>query len=178
MKSIHLQKIITITALLLVMAFIFYMSAQPGDDSSGMSRQVCAVVCQTFVQDYDALPAVQRENLISGMEFWVRKSAHCLEYMVLGILMYLNMVIYADRGRSAENRASMVFWISGRCRSAIIFLASLAAGIIYAAGDELHQYFVPGRSCELRDVMIDSLGVFIGVAAVFIVIVWRKRKAK
>lgn len=152
-------KIITITALFLVMAFIFYMSAQPGDDSSGMSRQVCAVVCQAFVQDYDALPAVQRENLISGMEFWVRKSAHCLEYMVLGILMYLTADMYVKRTRR-------VFWVS------------FAAGVIYAAGDELHQHFVPGRSCEIRDVMIDSLGVLIGIAVAFIVRAWRKRKAK
>lgn len=159
MKYIYLRKLITIAALLFVMAFIFYMSAQPGDDSSGMSRRVCATVCQAFVQDYDTFSAAEQENLISGMEFWIRKSAHCFEYMVLGILMYLTVGIYAER--------------TGR-----IFWTSLAAGIMYAAGDELHQYFVQGRSCEMRDVMIDSLGVFIGTMVLFIVTVWREKKVK
>lgn len=42
---------------------------------------------------------------------------------------------------------------------------ALTAGILYAASDELHQYFVPGRACQLRDVVIDGLGVLIGVLA-------------
>lgn len=150
MKHTHLQKIITLTALIFVMAFIFYMSAQPGDDSSGMSRRVCEVICQTFVPDYKTMTVTEQDNLISGMEFWVRKCAHCFEYMILGILIYLTADLYVKRTRR-------------------IFLASLAAGIIYAAGDELHQYFVPGRSCQLRDVMIDSIGVLIGISLMHII---------
>lgn len=135
------------------------MSAQPGGESSGMSRRVCAVVCQAFVQDYDALSVARQENLISSMEFWIRKSAHCFEYMVLGVLMYLTTALHIKRTRR-------IFW------------TSFAVGIIYAVGDELHQYFVPGRNCELRDVMIDSFGVFIGAVVAFAVISWRKKKAK
>ena len=37
------------------------------------------------------------------------------------------------------------------------------AGTAYAASDELHQLFVPGRSCQFRDVCIDSAGVLAGV---------------
>lgn len=150
----YLRKTIAITALVIVMAFIFFMSEQIRDDSFDMSRQVCAVMCRAFVQDYDTLPAIEQENLISSMEFWIRKSAHCFEYMVLGILMYLTTALYIKRTRQ-------IFW------------TSLVAGIVYAAGDELHQYFVPGRSCEIRDVMIDSLGMFIGVVVTFIVMAWK-----
>jgi len=32
----------------------------------------------------------------------------------------------------------------------------------YAVSDELHQWFVEGRSCELRDVGIDTMGVILG----------------
>lgn len=32
------------------------------------------------------------------------------------------------------------------------------ATVLYAVTDEIHQFFVPGRSCELRDVLIDSSG--------------------
>ena len=32
-----------------------------------------------------------------------------------------------------------------------------------AACDEWHQYFVPGRSCEMRDVALDVLGALAGI---------------
>lgn len=42
------------------------------------------------------------------------------------------------------------------------FLAIIIC-ILYATSDELHQLFVMGRSCELRDVFIDSLGSVSGI---------------
>lgn len=37
------------------------------------------------------------------------------------------------------------------------------AGTAYAATDEFHQLFVPGRSCQFRDVCIDSAGILTGI---------------
>ena len=34
---------------------------------------------------------------------------------------------------------------------------------LYACSDEFHQLFIPGRSGEFRDVMIDSTGGIIGI---------------
>ena len=36
-------------------------------------------------------------------------------------------------------------------------------GTLYAASDEIHQLFVPGRSGQLRDVLLDSAGVAAGI---------------
>lgn len=30
--------------------------------------------------------------------------------------------------------------------------------MLYAAGDEFHQYFVPGRAAQLSDVAVDAMG--------------------
>ena len=38
-----------------------------------------------------------------------------------------------------------------------------AIGTIYAVSDEVHQLFVEGRSCEVRDMLLDSAGVAAGV---------------
>ena len=38
---------------------------------------------------------------------------------------------------------------------------------VYAATDEFHQYFIPGRSAEVMDVCIDTLGASIGLAILF-----------
>jgi VanZ family protein len=48
--------------------------------------------------------------------------------------------------------------ISGRKAMLVIIVAVM----FYGASDEIHQYFIPGRSCELLDWCADALG---GIAA-------------
>ena len=79
-------------------------------------------------------------NLIS---FVVRKSAHFTEFLLLGVSLFLTV-------RDLLKRAS--FWVSW------------VIGAAYAVSDEVHQHFVPGRSCEVRDMIIDICGMLTGVA--------------
>ena len=127
---------------LLLMLFIFCQSALPADLSQQESGAVVRLLAGFLHAD---------ESLIS---FCVRKGAHFLEYLFLGVSLFLTV-------RDLRKRAS--FWIPW------------AIGTLYAITDELHQYFVPGRSCELRDVLIDACGAAAGVAIVW---VWRRRKAE
>ena len=48
---------------------------------------------------------------------------------------------------------------------------------IDAAGDEFHQYFVPGRAAQLSDVAIDAMGFLPCVAAVYLVL-WAVRRLR
>ncbi|SRR6266487_3259155 len=78
-------------------------------------------------------------SLSSGLGVWdtvLRKCAHVTEYAILGGLLYRAL------GREA---------------------AALAAGIAYAATDELHQHFVRGRHASPVDVAIDAVGVGLGM---------------
>jgi VanZ family protein len=78
-------------------------------------------------------------SLSSGLGVWdtvLRKGAHITEYAVLGALLY----------RALEREAP-----------------ALAAGIAYAATDELHQHFVRGRHPSPVDVAIDAVGVALGM---------------
>lgn len=70
----------------------------------------------------------------------IRKLAHFTEYFILGILV-INFITRYDKK---------------------IIIAILLC-IIYATSDEIHQIFVPGRSCQIIDIMIDSLGSIMGV---------------
>ncbi len=38
-----------------------------------------------------------------------------------------------------------------------------AAGLFWAAADEIHQYFVPGRFCSPGDLAADALGLAAGI---------------
>lgn len=70
----------------------------------------------------------------------VRKMAHFSECLILGILM-VNMLRYYDKK---------------------IYL-SIIICIIYAISDEVHQLFVSGRSCQIIDIFIDTIGSNVGV---------------
>jgi VanZ family protein len=43
------------------------------------------------------------------------------------------------------------------------FTAPFFTGVLYAVSDEIHQLFVPGRAGQIRDVLIDACGVFVGI---------------
>ncbi len=80
-------------------------------------------------------------DLGTGLGTWdlvLRKLAHAAEFAVLGFLLLRAL------GREA---------------------VALAVGIAYAASDELHQHFVPGRHGSVLDVLLDSVGVAAGVMA-------------
>lgn len=42
-------------------------------------------------------------------------------------------------------------------------LPAFVLGVAYAASDELHQHFVPGRTGEPLDVAIDAVSVLVGI---------------
>jgi VanZ family protein len=80
-------------------------------------------------------------NLSTELGLWdtiLRKCAHLTEYAILGGLLY----------RALERE-----------------VPALAAGIAYAATDELHQHFVRDRHGSPVDVAIDAIGVAAGMLA-------------
>ncbi len=78
-------------------------------------------------------------NLGTDLGTWdlvLRKLAHFAEYAVLGLLLV--------RALGREPLAA-------------------AAGVAYAATDELHQHFVRGRHAAFRDIAIDAADVLAGL---------------
>ncbi len=57
---------------------------------------------------------------------------------------------------------------SAICRGKLPLIA-ICAGAFYAATDELHQRFVPGRSGQLSDWLLDSVGVATGVLIILLI---------
>jgi VanZ family protein len=79
-------------------------------------------------------------SLNSGLGTWdtvLRKCAHMTEYAILAVLLVRATGSYA--------------W-------------AFALAVAYAASDEVHQLFVPGRHGSPVDVAIDAVGVLIGLA--------------
>lgn len=47
---------------------------------------------------------------------------------------------------------------------------SLIIGIVYASSDEIHQSFTPGRGPLLTDVIIDTMGILLGILLIMLVL--------
>jgi VanZ family protein len=82
-------------------------------------------------------------------DFVVKKSTHFAEYALLAAFMLRGL-----RGDSPLRPAHLIW--------------ALVLTVLYAASDEYHQTFVPGREGRLLDVGIDGLG-----ATISLVLQWR-----
>ena len=141
MRHIKLHLFLTFAT----MAFIFIQSALPGDISGAESNVLVEFFARLTGMDAETLSIV------------IRKAAHFTEFAVLGLCLTLNVRdFYSAKGISL-----------GRGH---VWFMSWLLGIAYAATDEIHQYFVPDRACQLLDVCIDSAGVAVGAMIMVIVI--------
>lgn len=70
------------------------------------------------------------------------KVFHLVEFGGLGLALVLNADLFGKKHRKLR----MVF-----------------SGVIWAAMDEFHQSFVPGRDSSLQDVFADTAGLFLAV---------------
>ncbi|HUW24012.1 MAG TPA: VanZ family protein [Patescibacteria group bacterium] len=76
----------------------------------------------------------------------LRKLAHMTEYAILFILSFRAL----RSTNSLSTRRNLIY--------------ALVISVLYAASDEYHQTFVPGRAGRIWDVAIDTAGVLGGLA--------------
>ncbi len=86
-------------------------------------------------------------DMLTGV---ARKSAHFGEYAILMFLVYKALRLWLHESFSKA-----------------LFAGILLAGL-YAASDEFHQWFVPGRTATVRDVIIDLSGILIMACLIYL----------
>ena len=123
------------------MTVIFCFSAQPADVSTDTSLRVGMTIGKMSIPDFSKLPKEEQIDYAEKIEFPVRKMAHATEYAIFGCLL-TNLCLSLSM-----RKAYMWGWLMGSA---------------YAATDEFHQLFVPGRSGQMTDVMLDSVGCLVG----------------
>ena len=121
---------------------IFSFSMEDAEESSSTSGTLIRAILSVVQSDFDDLTLSEQAQRIDDVQFYVRKAAHFTIYTVFGFL--LSAALEVDLGGKK------------------VFLLALCIGALYAASDEIHQYFVPGRACQIRDVLIDTCGVCTG----------------
>jgi hypothetical protein len=107
--------------------------ARPMRAPSFQTRWLPAIAWAALIFALSGIP-----TLGTGLGFWdlvLRKLAHAAEYAILAALLL----------RALEATPA---W---------------ALSVVYAASDELHQHFVPGRAGRPLDVAIDAAGALAGI---------------
>ena len=73
-----------------------------------------------------------------------------------------------------------LFWgfalIKGKYKS--LFVIVILFSIFYGITDEIHQYFVPGRSASISDVGLDSIGIMLFTLSYLVLIEYKKKVSK
>ena len=151
------KKVILFWALLVLWAgVIFAFSAQPDTVSSQQSGLFTQILEEAVIRISGSVK--EGKALYAQLDHLVRKSAHFMVYFILGAL------------------AQRACWHSAKQKRPMRVLAvAVAACALYAVSDEIHQYFVPGRSMMISDMLLDSVGALCGAgAATFFLNVGRK----
>ncbi|MGN0165716.1 MAG: VanZ family protein [Lachnospiraceae bacterium] len=153
------RRIVFAVLTVLWMGMIFLFSHKEGESSGEISRSAGNLLCEIFVPDYEDLNSEEKEQMVESINYPLRKMAHMLEYLLLGLLL----------------SGAMIGEIKGV--TPVKLIPVFGTAVLYAASDEYHQLFVPGRTGKFTDVLIDSAGVLIGLV-IFYLIFHRKKVIK
>ncbi|MDZ5255369.1 VanZ family protein [Clostridium sp. LIBA-8841] len=134
------KKIIAWSLMVFWMAFIFFMSNQPGDVSSKQSDFVVVLL------DMLGIDLNSRFGDLSTLI--IRKGAHFTEYMILYFLAFNLLRLYISKKKA--------------------YICSLFIVFGYACTDEFHQLFIEGRSGQFKDVLIDTSGGAFGMVLIYL----------
>ena len=128
------------------MIVIFLFSGENGKSSTKHSDSIITIVSESIL--HRKLTNKEKEFYIDKFVYVVRKSAHGFIYFLFGISII-----------SFMKEFTFLSW------KQVLF--STLFVLVYACSDEIHQLFVSGRSGEVLDVFIDTIGGFLGISCYF-----------
>ncbi len=129
---------------LFICIVIWYFSSQDGSASTEQSDFLLEGLYRLF-------PGLDR-SFAHALSVIIRKNGHLLEYTLLGLSTGFSL--YVSFGQMHAQR---------------LFYTGLLLCWLYAASDEIHQLFVPGRSGQFTDTLIDLSGAAIGLVLIFLI---------
>ena len=122
---------------------------ESADLSGGITHLCMSILNQLFGFGWDASKVLEMAEI---WDFPIRKLAHMTEFGILAVLIFL-AIKYYNKINTMKKRYVFA-WMGAVC---------------YAATDEFHQLFVPGRSGNFVDVCVDTIGVTIALIVIYLV---------
>ena len=161
----YIRALLLIASILLwiaLMAVVIWFSSKPAPESSKQSVSVGKWICSIVTPGFNSMPSDKQLEYAMLIEKFVRKTAHFIEFMVLGFFT-INAIRFILSALSVT-RLSLL-----ELNNRLIIIISLIWCIIFATSDEIHQLFVPGRYGSPVDVLLDSVGSLCGIMLYFLI---------
>ena len=135
-KKLIIYIILSITC----MGIIFYFSSRNTIESNSASKNLI----RNVIDKYESITGknINKESLVTKLNYPIRKLAHFSIYFLLGLVVY-SLFLHTNMKHK--------------------LLFSILTCVVYALFDEIHQLFVLGRTGQVLDVFIDSMGSIIGM---------------
>lgn len=139
--KIKVFRIIIALIIFINMAFIFGFSNQNGKQSTEISKKLSIYIIKII--DKQEINDIDIEKL-NKTEHIIRKIAHFFIYMLMSFWLISFINTYKMRYKTK------------------IVLCTII-GIAYASLDEFHQSFILGRTALISDIIIDTVGILVGI---------------
>jgi len=130
---------------------IFFMSNMDTNESNSKSMKTIDKAIESTLEVTnktgitDKHPTENKKNqIITKLNIPLRKLAHASEYFIFTLLLIIALINSGINGIKS-------------------YLIAILICFLYACTDEYHQTFVIGRTGQFIDVLIDTLGGFIGL---------------
>lgn len=143
------KKIVLIILIICWMTTVFMLSGENAEKSETTSGSVVGFIVDK-IYDTSNMSQKEREDKIENLQRPIRKLAHFTIYAIGGVITFMFM-----NDLNITNKRKILY--------------SIMFCLIYATTDEIHQHYVPGRSCEIRDVLIDTIGASIGILITYLI---------
>ncbi len=156
-----MKKIVTVLLWLLVvtnLVTIYHFSDQPAKKSSSTSHSVTKKITKPLTKNKSPK---EKKKIEEKWNDRLRTIAHFSMFFLLGLFLMSAMMT------SFSHRKSLVY----------LFVLTLILVLIYALSDEYHQSFIPGRSAQFIDIVVDFSGGLIASGILFIIFKFKKKKS-
>lgn len=146
----NVKKIVSIIIVIIWMSIIFGFSNQKGEGSKQTSGKMSQMIIR-LIDIQHKYSDIEKEELIEKIEPLLRKIAHFSIYTIGGIIITNCVWQFCNKEK-------------------VMIGISACIGTLYAISDEVHQLMVNGRSGNVKDVAIDSIGVITGIMVFLLII--------
>ena len=144
------RQIVFLALSVLFAIMIFCFSARTGVESTEDSYTVGMEFGRVVHSDFKDWSEEEQLDFAEKVDHPIRKLAHATEYAVFAMLL-------------------CGAWMNGRRRKVCAGFFAWGTAAVYAMTDEFHQLFVPGRSGQVKDVLLDSCGAAVGILILLLV---------
>ena len=148
--KVKVIRFILVLLLLVTFGMIFNFSNQDSEKSGNTSQKVTEAITKD-VKSIQKLNKNEKAKVIDKIEDVIRKIAHFSLYALVGFLL---MALFSTYNINEKNK----------------IISTIIIGAIYAISDEFHQSFISGRSGQVSDVFLDTLGVTVGGLFILLII--------